>query len=117
MAQRLAWIKQQPVSWVNWRALNSGAALHAQIAGLYPKSDQNLAPAGIESAQSAHVLVANQGALQSFWNKLQSKAQAMAQPVADGAAQLVWANMALHSEPDPAAAVKAWHRMLAVNGF
>jgi len=53
MVQRLEWIKQQPSSWVNWRALNSGAKLHAQIANLYPNSKQIVAPASMESAQSA----------------------------------------------------------------
>ena len=117
MAQRLEWIKQQPSNWVNWRALNSGAKLHAKVAALYPNSKQILAPAGIKSAQSAHYLVANQGGLKSLLGWLQGKAQDMAQSVADGAVQLVWANMALHTEPDPAATVKEWHRMLSVNGF
>jgi malonyl-CoA O-methyltransferase len=117
MVQRLEWIKQQPSSWVNWRALNSGAKLHAQIANLYPNSKQIVAPASMESAQSAHYLIANQGGLKSLLGKLQGKAQAMVQPVADDAAQMVWANMALHAEPEPAATVKEWYRMLAVDGF
>jgi malonyl-CoA O-methyltransferase len=32
-------------------------------------------------------------------------------------AQMVWSNMSLHTEPDPAATVKEWHRMLAVDGY
>jgi malonyl-CoA O-methyltransferase len=117
MTQRLEWITHKPTSWVDWRALNSGTKVHAQIAALYPNSKQILAPAGIESAQSAHYLIANLGGLKSLLGKLQGRAQAMAQPVEDGAAQMVWANMALHTEPDPAATVKEWHRMLAVDGF
>jgi malonyl-CoA O-methyltransferase len=117
MAQRLEWIKQQPANWVDWRALNSGAKMHAQVAALYPNSKQIIAPAGIESIQDAHYLIASLGGLKSLLSKLQGKAHAMAQPVADGAAQMVWANMALHTEPDPAATVKEWHRMLAVEGF
>ena len=117
MAQRLEWIKQPPANWVDWHALNSGAKLHAQVATLYPNSKQIIAPTGIKSAQDAHYLIANQGGLKSLLGKLQGKAQAMAQPVDDGAAQMVWANMALHTEPEPAATVKEWHRMLAVDGF
>ncbi len=41
----------------------------------------------------------------------------MLRPVEDGSAHMVWANMTLHTEPDPAAVVKAWHRMLAVDGY
>ena len=117
MAQRLPWIKQQPAAWVNWRALNSGVQVHTQVAAVYPNSKQIVTPTGIESAQSAHYLIANRGGLKSILAKLQGKAQAMAQAVADGGAQMVWANMALHTEPDPAATVKEWHRMLAVEGF
>ncbi len=117
MAQRLEWIKQQPAAWVDWRALNSGGRVHRQVAALYPNSKQIVAPAGMESAQAAHYLIANQGGLKSLLGKLQGKAQAMAQPVSDGGAQMVWANMALHTEPDPAATVKEWHRMLSVDGF
>ncbi len=117
MAGRLAWIKKQPASWVNWRAVSSGRALHTLVAKQYPNSEPFLAPAGIESAQSAHQLIANQGFVQGVINKLQGKAARMLRPVVDGSAQMVWANMALHTEPDPAATVKAWHRMLAVDGY
>jgi malonyl-CoA O-methyltransferase len=30
---------------------------------------------------------------------------------------MLWSNMSLHAEDDPAQTVKAWHRMLAVDGF
>jgi malonyl-CoA O-methyltransferase len=119
MRQRLAWIKHVPASWVNWRALASGAAVHQQIAAHYPKSEVFLAPVGMEYAQTATKLIANQGFLQTLKNKLTGQAaphKAM-QPVPDGAAQMVWANMSLHTEPDPAATVKEWHRMLAVDGY
>ena len=117
MAGRLVWIKKQPTSWVNWRAASSGRALHTLVAKQYPDSEPFLAPAVIESAQSAHQLIANQGWVQDVINKLQGKAARMLRPVVDGSTQMVWANMALHAEPDPAATVKAWHRMLAVDGY
>lgn len=117
MAQRLAWIKKQPANWVNWRAAASGAAVHALVAQQYQNSDTFLAPAGMESAQTAPLLIANQGMVQSLISKLQGQTKRMLRPVEDGSAQMVWANMALHTEPDPAATVKVWHRMLAVDGF
>jgi malonyl-CoA O-methyltransferase len=117
MAQRLAWIKRAPSNWVNWRAAGSGVAVHAQVAAQYPKSEAFLAPAGIESARSAHELIANQGIMKSLMLKLQGRAARMQQPLDDGAAQMVWANMSLHTEGDPAGIVKQWHRMLAVDGF
>jgi malonyl-CoA O-methyltransferase len=117
MAQRLDWIKRAPENWVNWRALPSGAAAHAAIQQKYPKSKPFMAPAVIESAQSAHKLIAKQGVLKGWLGKLSGQATAMLQPVEDGMAQMVWSNMSLHTEPDPAATVKEWHRMLAVDGY
>ena len=117
MAQRLGWIKKQPANWVNWRASGSGALVHAQVMTQYKNSEAFIAPAGMESAQSAHQLIANQGWVQGVIDKLQGKAARMLRPFEDGSAQMVWANMTLHTEPDPAATVKAWHRMLAVDGY
>jgi malonyl-CoA O-methyltransferase len=117
MVQRLAWIKRQPDVWVNWRALASGAQTHAQMAQTYANSKAFLAPVGIESARDASLLIANQGFLKGLKAKLTGQAGAMAQSLEEGAAQMVWANMSLHTEPDPAATVKDWHRMLAVDGY
>jgi malonyl-CoA O-methyltransferase len=80
MAQRLDWIKRAPENWVNWRALPSGAAAHAAIQQKYPKSKPFMAPAVIESAQSAHKLIAKQGVLKGWLGKLSGQATAMLQP-------------------------------------
>jgi malonyl-CoA O-methyltransferase len=34
-----------------------------------------------------------------------------------GAAQVVWANMMLHAEPDPPALFRRWHELLSIDGF
>ncbi len=117
MAQRLSWIKRTPDHWVHWRALASGVKGHALVQQVYPNSKAFLAPALIESAQDAHLLIANQGLLKGWLGKLSGQAGAMAQPVQDGSAQMVWANMSLHTEPDPAVTVQQWHRMLSVDGY
>jgi malonyl-CoA O-methyltransferase len=117
MAQRLAWIKKQPANWVNWRAAASGSAVHARVAEQYPNSEVFLAPAGTESTLAATLLIANQGVVRRLIHKLQGQTKRILRPVEDGATQMVWANMALHTEPDPAAAVQAWYRMLAVDGY
>jgi malonyl-CoA O-methyltransferase len=117
MAHRLDWIKQVPARWVNWRALPSGAATHALVQEKYPKSEPFMAPALTESAQSAIKLISNQGSIKSWLSRLSGRATAMLRPVEDGSAQMVWANMSLHTEPDPAAAIQAWHRMLGVGGY
>jgi malonyl-CoA O-methyltransferase len=117
MAQRLAWIKKQPANWVNWRATNSGIPVHALVAAQYKSADVFLAFTDVEYQQFATKIIANQGWTQSLVSKIQGQAKRMLRPVEDGSAYMVWANMALHTEPDPAATVKAWHRMLAVDGF
>lgn len=117
MAKRLAWIKKRPASWVNWRAAASGSAMHTLITKQYPDSEVFLAPAGIESTLFAPLLIANQGIVLSLISKLQGQVKRMLRPVEDNSAQMVWANMVLHAEPDPAATVKAWHSMLAVDGY
>lgn len=117
MAQRLAWIKKQPANWVNWRGSASGVAVHGLVAKQYPNSEVFLAPARMGAEEFAPLLIANQGVVQSLISKLQGQSKRMLRPVEDGSAHMVWANMALHAEPDPAAAVKQWHRMLAVDGY
>jgi malonyl-CoA O-methyltransferase len=117
MAQRLGWIKRQPDNWVNWRALPAGLASHAQVQQAYPNAKLFLAPPPATSHDDAHLFIANQGRLKAWLAKFTGQAAAMAQPVLDGAAQMVWANMSLHTEPDPAATVKDWHRMLAIDGY
>jgi malonyl-CoA O-methyltransferase len=117
MAQRLAWIKQQPANWVNWRAGLSGRAVHALVAKQYPDSDVFLAPDGMDIHQFASLLMANKGFLRGLISKIQGQDKRMLGPIEDGTANMVWANMALHTEPDPAATVKAWHRKLCVDGY
>lgn len=117
MVQRLAWIKRQPEVWVNWRALAAGAQTHTHLSKTYPHSKVFLAPAGIESAQDASLLIANQGFVKGLQARLTGQAKAMGQGVEEGAAQMVWANMSLHTESAPADTVRQWHRMLAVDGY
>ena len=38
-------------------------------------------------------------------------------PIASGAIDLVWSNMALHWAADPLAALREFHRVLAVDGL
>ena len=117
MAERLTWIKRQPAQWINWRASASGPVVHGAVCSQYPKSKVFLAPSGYESARSAQLLIAKNGFLSALTHRFLGQTASMLRPVADGSADLLWANMSLHTEPDPAACVKAWHRMLAVDGM
>jgi malonyl-CoA O-methyltransferase len=117
MAQRLAWIKRAPANWVNWRAAASGLKVHEQVRLQYPHSEVFLAPDQADTAPTAHLLIAGQGFLRGLASKLQGHTARLQRPVVAGSAQMVWANMSLHTESDPADAIKQWHRMLAVDGY
>jgi malonyl-CoA O-methyltransferase len=117
MAQRLAWIKRAPSNWVHWRAAASGVQVHEQVLAQYPDSEVFLAPRQADIAQTAHLLIANQGFFRGLASKLKGQEARLQRPVEDGSAQMLWANMSLHSEGEPAAVIKAWHRMLAVDGY
>jgi malonyl-CoA O-methyltransferase len=117
MAQRLPWITAKPQRWAHWRAWNAGPALHQKITDFYPNSEAFLAPAPAESMQYAIYSIAKQTLLQRWKAKLNSQAERMSQPQPEGSMQMLWANMSLHTEPDPAQTIAQWHKMLAVDGF
>ena len=109
MGERLEIIKLKPARIVDWwaRAGAGGNTLHLA----YPaarRTEVELQPADI--AQRAR-----------WWPVALTPAarvtQARAGEVADGAAQLVWANMMLHLLADPMPTLRAWQRALSVDGF
>ncbi|WP_296355416.1 biotin synthase, partial [Ramlibacter sp.] len=52
-----------------------------------------------------------------WWQRIGRAAQEAVPAVPDGAAQMLWANMALHMAADPQALIGQWHRALATDGF
>jgi malonyl-CoA O-methyltransferase len=121
MAQRLQWITAKPQRWTHWRAWHSGALVHAQIAAQYPNSEAFLAPDLVEYARTAMQFIATESKIAAWLGLLtgrtKDKAQRMSQPQPPGSAQMLWANMALHTEADPAGVIAQWHKLLAVDGF
>lgn len=110
MAERLAAIRLQPASWLEWHARRGGGAEALRRA--YPKARRLV-------AEALPPLLAEHGA--ALWPPRRWKAGADAAwliaDVPPQSTQLLWANMALHAEPDPEAVFAAWHRALAVDGF
>jgi malonyl-CoA O-methyltransferase len=113
MQERLQWIKKAPTAWAHWAPVQGGLQTHRKIAARYPNSEcfivqaqQNIAQAAIKSVASP------------FWNLAHWRGPAVhPQAPADGAVQLVWANMLLHTQADPLALIQQWQRALAVDGF
>jgi len=113
MQERLDCIKLQPKSWAHWEPVRGGLQAHALLAGRYPQADcfvTELQPA--RAAHAARVLA------KPWWqpSRWTGKATRFEAP-GEGAAQMLWANMALHMTDDPRALMAQWHRALSVEGF
>ncbi len=111
MADRLQWIRLQPTAWADWEPVRGGMEGHALVAARYPQAAQALV-----EPRSDHAGVAARALGAPWWKPWGPKVQVVAQP-ADGAVQMLWANMALHLAPEPQALIAQWHRALAVDGF
>jgi malonyl-CoA O-methyltransferase len=115
MAGRLAVVKAQPAVVLDWwSALGGGrAALRAQ----YPKARiEAVEPTAALVARSAHA------AHRPWWSPRRWREGEMAMWQEDvlppGArAQLLWSNLMLHWEADPAALFARWQAALEVDGF
>ncbi len=113
MQDRLQWIKQAPAAWAHWAPVQGGLQTHQKIAARYPNAACFMVQAQQDIAQAAIKSVAK-----PFWNPTRWTGPAVhAGAPADGTAQLVWANMLLHTQADPLALIQQWHRALAVDGF
>lgn len=118
MGDRLAVVKRQPGTVVDWSG-HAGAG-QAVLRAAYPQARHVV----VESDQTARdAAVVRQR--RSWWGRLRGRlpggaaAGVVCVPgeVAAAAADLLWANMSLHLEPDPPALLARWHRALAPEGF
>ncbi|MCA0213005.1 MAG: biotin synthase [Proteobacteria bacterium] len=115
MEDRLQWIRLQPRTWVHWDAVRGGMQAHGLLARRYPQADCFVVqpqPAGAGAHGAARALVPAALSL-ARWRGGRTR---VAEP-ADGTAQMLWANMALHMAADPQALIARWHQALAVDGF
>jgi malonyl-CoA O-methyltransferase len=115
MAERLPVIRQPPALWLDWWGFTGAGA--AAVQGVWPQARRQVVePTPALRARS-------QQALAAPWWALGARRQAAAQPVwlsaevPAGQAQMLWANLVLHTAAHPAASLAAWHRALAVDGF
>ena len=116
MAERLAVIKLRPKVILNWAARLGGGdgalrLAYAAMAGRPEIRDVEPVPA----APSGVAAVPPWWSV-SRWRRAQ-RAPLLPSQVAPGSAQLVWSNMALHAQQDPALTIGQWHRCLSVDGF
>ncbi len=113
MQERLQWIKHPPAAWAHWEAVAGGLQTHQKIAQRYPDSACFMAAAQSNVAGAAIKKIAK-----PFWHPARWRGpRVQAGMPADGAVQLVWANMLLHTQADPLALIAQWQRALATDGF
>jgi malonyl-CoA O-methyltransferase len=113
MQERLQWIKHPPAAWAHWGAVQGGLQTHKKIAERYPKAACFMVLPQSNRALFAIDRVANPWFSMARWRSPSVQA---ATP-ADGAVQLVWANMLLHTQSAPMQLIGQWHRALATTGF
>lgn len=112
MQERLEWIRLQPAAWAHWEPARGGLEAHALLAARYPKAQAWLVEADATQArQVASRLSA------PWWKRWSSPRPQGRVDLPDGAANMLWANMALHLSADPQGLIGRWHRALAVEGF
>ena len=113
MEERLGWIKLKPSKWAHWAPVQGGLAAHSLLAKRYPESECFIVESDARKAQYAAKSIAKSWWQPTRWTGLTARIESPAQ----GAVQLVWANMALHMAADPQALLAEWHRALGVDGF
>ena len=113
MEERLEWIKLQPHNWVHWAPVRGGLQAHALLANRYPDAGCFVVEPLVVNAEYASKTIAKPWWQPARWT---SQPTRFVMP-AEGDAQMLWANMALHMAADPQALMAQWHRALAVDGF
>jgi malonyl-CoA O-methyltransferase len=112
MADRLQWIRLEPQRWVDWAPVNGGLNTHKAVRARYPK-----ALCEVLEATPERVVRAKKELQPPWWQRFTRPDKvSMAQKV-PSQADMVWANMALHTAADPQALLREWHQMLTTDGF
>ena len=109
MAERLPWIKLQPRSWLNWAPLVGGEHSHAAVLKTYPDAQACLDGPGADLALARWAPVRG-------WNPFR-RGTKLTKAAPSQLVDLVWANMSLHAEPEPAARLADWFARLNTDGF
>lgn len=112
MAERLDWIKIEVPTLLQWQPLLGGG--DAALRTRYPQARRTwveFEPAAVASAQQ-HLRT-------PWWQPWRQSEATLCRPkdLVEGAAQLVWAPLALHTATDPDRLLKLWARALAPEGF
>ena len=116
MEDRLQWIRLKPKTWVDWAPVNGGLATHSAVRARYPKANCLAIETSELRLQKAKVALTNP------WWTVWKRQLVSVSDLANGlqqqeTADMVWANMALHTAVAPQSLLRAWHSLLATDGF
>ncbi|HKB53218.1 MAG TPA: methyltransferase domain-containing protein [Ramlibacter sp.] len=111
MEDRLQWIRLEPKTWADWEPVRGGLQAHALVQRRYPK-----AASFVYEVAPPRAHIARRQLARAWWRRW-SAPPLHHGPLPDGAAQMLWANMALHMSADPQALLATWYRALAPHGF
>lgn len=114
MAERLPIIRVAPERWLDWWGFTGAGA--AAVQAVWPQAARSVVeptPALVERSRRASrapwwAWASRRHAAQPVW---------LAADAPPAQAQMVWANLVLHTAADPAELLAAWHRALAADGF
>jgi malonyl-CoA O-methyltransferase len=113
MQERLDIIRQQPATWADWEPLRGGLQSHQALRQRYTQAPLWQV---LHQAQEADIVRHRTHA--AWWQPARWTGAVIQQgPPPDGAVQMVWANMLLHTQAQPQAMLAQWHRALSVDGF
>lgn len=117
MADRLAVIRMQPQTVLDWGGRVGGGG--PLLAAAYPGASVLAVEPVPEPGEPVRAAEAPATPWWSprRWRRASTPVALEPGQVGAGQAQLVWANMVLHGLGDPLAALRQWHRALAVDGF
>lgn len=114
MAERLSVIRLQPRTLIDWWGFSGagGGALDAA----YPNARRVVVEPNATLVERSRAAAQRPWWKAGPWRGPRVEVCPLDAPV-PGGAQLVWANMMLHAEPDPPALFQRWHALLDVDGF
>lgn len=113
MAQRLQCFREPPASWLHWEPVSGGLQAHRLLRERLPQAVCHVA-----AAQLPQVLDATREPATRSWNPLQWRRDQRPGLLApDAQVTMLWANMALHHEPQPLPLLQRWHSQIQTNGF
>jgi malonyl-CoA O-methyltransferase len=114
MAERLDWIRHQPSHWMHWHPLSDGPEVHQLVARRYSRATAVLVQP--EADRWRRHLSALSG---PWWHPSRWRSQTIACSPQQNlpSVGMLWANLMLHTSPDPQALLRQWHELVLPGGF